>query len=82
MDARQREIWFPSKRYGWGWGLPIVWQGWAVLLAYSAAIVTAAVLLLPAQHAAFGVLVAICTAVLIFACWLKGEKPRWRWGGK
>ena len=26
--------WFPAKRYGWGWGLPISWQGWIVLIAY------------------------------------------------
>jgi hypothetical protein len=23
-----RKIWFPAKRYGWGWGLPCCWQGW------------------------------------------------------
>ena len=23
--------WFPAKRYGWGWGLPSVWQGWVVM---------------------------------------------------
>ena len=26
--------WFPSKRYGWGWGLPICWQGWVVFGVY------------------------------------------------
>jgi len=36
MDSRQREFWFPAKRYGWGWGLPVAWQGWAVLIAYAA----------------------------------------------
>jgi len=25
-----KEIWFPAKRYGWGWGLPCAWQGWVV----------------------------------------------------
>jgi hypothetical protein len=29
-------IWFPAKRYGWGWGLPVAWQGWVVLLAWLA----------------------------------------------
>ncbi len=23
-------FWFPVKRYGWGWGLPVRWQGWVV----------------------------------------------------
>jgi hypothetical protein len=22
-----KTYWFPAKRYGWGWGLPTVWQG-------------------------------------------------------
>ncbi|MBC8738930.1 hypothetical protein F6X40_19420 [Paraburkholderia sp. UCT31] len=29
-----REYWFPAKRYGWGLGLPVRWQGWLTLLAY------------------------------------------------
>lgn len=28
--------WFPAKRYGWGWGFPVTWQGWAVLAAFVA----------------------------------------------
>jgi hypothetical protein len=27
IDGR---YWFPAKRYGWGWGLPVTWQGWLV----------------------------------------------------
>ena len=23
-----KEIWFPAKKYGNGWGLPITWQRW------------------------------------------------------
>jgi hypothetical protein len=30
----QIEYWFPAKRYGWGWGLPITWQGWLVFAAF------------------------------------------------
>ena len=30
----QRYEWFQPKLYGYGSGLPIAWQGWAVLLAY------------------------------------------------
>ena len=29
-----RKYWFPAKRYGWGWGPPSAWQGWAVLVTY------------------------------------------------
>ena len=34
MDPIKKEIWFPAKRYGWGWGLPICWQGWIVLIVW------------------------------------------------
>ena len=27
--------WFAPKRYGYGSGLPISWQGWAVLLGFA-----------------------------------------------
>ncbi len=27
----EKKYWFPAKRYGWGWGIPNVWQGWLVL---------------------------------------------------
>lgn len=27
-------FWFPAKRHGWGWGPPVAWQGWVVLIAY------------------------------------------------
>ena len=33
--------WFAAKRYGYGAGLPIAWQGWLVLSAYIAAIIGA-----------------------------------------
>ena len=28
--------WFPAKRYGWGWGLPVRWQGWVVMAVFAA----------------------------------------------
>ena len=31
-NSKPKTIWFPAKTYGYGWGLPKVWQGWAVLL--------------------------------------------------
>lgn len=29
------EYGFPAKRYGWGWGLPVAWQGWLVIALYA-----------------------------------------------
>jgi len=75
-----KKIWFPAKRYGWGWGLPTCWQGWLVVAAYFA-LVAACVAILRVRHDALyiGCVLAL-TAIFVAICWLKGEKPRWRWG--
>jgi hypothetical protein len=75
-------FWFPVKRYGWGWGLPVRWQGWAVFVAY-AALLYAGIYVFKAQGNAVGLTVysTVVTAVLIVIVALKGERPaRWRWG--
>ncbi|MEI6463746.1 MAG: hypothetical protein WCQ89_03425 [Verrucomicrobiota bacterium] len=81
MSLPPDQAWFPAKRYGWGWGLPIRRGGWIVLVAY--------LLLLTGVAAFFGrernpslflALVAMLSAGLVLVCWWKGEKPRWRWG--
>ncbi len=25
-------VWFPAKKYGYGWGRPVVWQGWVAFI--------------------------------------------------
>ena len=82
MTELEKRVWFPAKRYGWGWGFPITWQGWAVFLGYIFLILSATQLVLPTRPVLFGVCVVVLTAGLILICWLKGEKPRWRWGEK
>ena len=82
MDASPR-YWFPAKRYGWGWGPPRTWQGWLVLAGYVLGL-AATVLLVPPEGRVteFLICVGVLTAALLIVCWLKGEPPRWRWGGK
>ena len=78
--------WFRPKRYGYGAGLPVSWQGWAVLAVYVGALV---ILYWFAQRyfaqpqrvmiQAVGVLIA--TAALVLICAAKTEGGwRWRWG--
>jgi hypothetical protein len=75
--------WFPAKTYGWGWGPPVTWQGWAVLAVY-AAVLLAAVYLVPPRDepTKFAACVVMATVVLVGICWLKGEPPQWRWGDR
>jgi hypothetical protein len=35
----EKKMWFAPKAYGYGAGLPISWQGWALLAAFVAAVV-------------------------------------------
>ncbi|MEM5399896.1 hypothetical protein [Paraburkholderia unamae] len=75
------KYWFRAKRYGWGWGLPLTWQGWVVLVVYVLSIVLSAVFFEPHGHPyAFAGLAILATVALSLVCWLKGEPPRWRWG--
>lgn len=75
------EYWFPARHYGWGWGLPIAWQGWLVLVAFVGLISAGAWRFPPnSARAAFAIYVAVLCAALTGICWLKGEAPRWRWG--
>lgn len=82
-SARTRKYWFPAKRYGWGWGLPSRWQGWIVLVAYLT-LVLGGIPFLRRSHGSFvyAIYVAVLTVALVAICWLTGEPPRWRRGGR
>jgi len=76
-----RDYWFAAKRYGWGWGLPIRWQGWAVMAVYTALVGVVVVRFPPNGHPIrFAMLIILLSLALVAICWLKGEPPRWRWG--
>jgi hypothetical protein len=81
MEDAKKDIWFPARKYGWGWGLPIAWQGWVVFIGYLALLIWGVQVLRhqfsPLEYFFYSVFI---TAVLIGFCWAKGEKPRWRWG--
>ena len=75
--------WFPAKRYGWGWGLPSVWQGWVVMGVFAVLLLGGAFMLLPTYGSFVFVTYAVCLCLgLVAVCWVKGEPPTWRWGAK
>ncbi len=85
MDAEfmgnDRRYWFPAKRYGWGWGPPIAWQGWVVLFVWFAAIAAMAFVFMPRHRVGFLCAVVAMTVLLVLIGYAKGEPPAWRWGG-
>ena len=79
--SRQPRYWFPAKRYGWGWGFPTTWKGWAVMGVYVALVALGAFYVSASTRPAlFAAYVIALSALLVAVCWIKGEPPRWRWG--
>lgn len=77
----QKKYWFPARRYGWGWGIPNCWQGWAVFAAYAVLLALAWFWFPPDERVvAFLSGIGLVTAGFIAVLWLKGEPPSWRWG--
>jgi hypothetical protein len=77
-------FWFPAKRYGWGWGLPVRWQGWVVFASYAALLYAGLYFFFDPRRdrAAVALYVLLLTVLLVAICWLKGERPAWRWGNR
>ena len=79
-----KPYWFPAKGIGWGWGPPVTWQGWVVLLLWAGALAAGMFLLrhhgyrLPFRLAyllAMGVILGLI-------CYKTGEPPQWRWNNR
>jgi hypothetical protein len=79
--SRDDDIWFPARRFGWGWGPPRVWQGWVALGTYVVMLAIGAVGIDPERQTGLfmGWMIG-WTLAFIVVCWLKGERPAWRWG--
>jgi hypothetical protein len=82
---KKEKIWFKAKLYGWGWN-PITWQGWVVTLMYCVGIVTFFTYVDAVSHSVSDTLIRFALPFIVFTslflsvCYMKGEKPRWRWG--
>ena len=82
MNRPKNSTWFPAKKYGWGWGFPISWQGWLFFVIWIAALF-GGIASIQSQPLPGYVLYAFLLAmvfVLLAVCSVKGEKPKWRWG--
>ena len=74
-----RAEWFAPKRYGYGAGLPIAWQGWAVLAAFLAyCFVVSTVIDKPGETIALVVPAAVAFVTVVAKTTRGGW--RWRWG--
>jgi hypothetical protein len=80
MKTNEKQIWFPAKKYGWGWGFPCAWQGWAVYGVWFVVLTGSAILVAPRSIGLFVAVSLVVNIAFFIVVALKGEKPRWRWG--
>ena len=72
--------WFAAKRYGLGSGLPLRWQGWALIATHMALIAGLAMALgRDSVMATIAIIVAAIAPLPIYAARTEGGW-RWRWG--
>ena len=69
--------WFAPKRYGYGAGLPIAWQGWAATGLFVVLIAASSLLLAYSWLAYASVFVTLTVLFVILAA--KTTKGGWRW---
>lgn len=85
-DKHDDGAWFSAKTHGYGAGLPVAWQGWAVLGGYLAIMLFSGLLIewYWQEGAVFAIpmmLVATLGLFLIARAKTRGGM-RWRWGEK
>jgi len=79
------KAWFAPKRFGYGAGMPIAWQGWVVMIGFIAAIIALLVVsrMLVEPLASR---VTICGSTVLIALLIAIARAktdggwRWRWG--
>ena len=72
--------WFAPKRYGYGAGLPIAWQGWLAVALYVAVVVAVTLLLVPNLWAVGSVVIPATAIFIIISAQKTRGGWRWRWG--
>lgn len=70
--------WFAPKRFGLGAGLPIAWQGWALIGGYLA-LLAGLQHLLRREHPAGFVAVTIILTLLLVVLTAQHTRGGWRW---
>ena len=89
--SKKKDYWFGAKNYGWGWGLPLTWQGWLSFLSFAVILVCSLFLLVfpytdtkvpLANWVIFFSIFALDVFMLVALSYRYGETPEWRWKGK
>jgi hypothetical protein len=72
--------WFAPKRFGYGAGLPVARQGWAVLIAYLTIVIGSWLLFSRRPLALVGIVVPATALLIVITARTTRGGWRWRWG--
>ena len=72
--------WFAPKRFGYGAGFPISWQGWALTAAFLAIAFAVSVAFRDRLLITVAIMVPVVTAFLVIVARTTRGGWRWRWG--
>ena len=72
--------WFAPKRYGYGAGRPVSWQGWALTIVFLAVAVGLAIELAERPMALLAALVPMVVVFVVITARTTRGGWRWRWG--
>ena len=72
--------WFAPKRYGYGAGLPISWQGWTVMLGFIAIALLDGLFFATRPLVLIAILIPAIAVLLVITARTTRGGWRWRWG--
>jgi hypothetical protein len=72
--------WFAPKRYGYGSGVPISWQGWALTLGFAAIAIVVTTRFAHRPLILFAIMTPLVVVFLVITARTTRGGWRWRWG--
>ena len=81
MNDKTDGAWFEPKKFGYGAGKPIAWQGWALLVGYTLVMLVPAPFLEADPIIGTGIAIAIWLPATLALIAIAKRKTRgeWRW---
>jgi uncharacterized membrane protein len=81
LDPKDDRAWFAPKRFGYGAGLPIAWQGWVLMGSYLLAIAGIALLDSTGRSGAriSALTLFVIATALLFVISARHTRGGWKW---
>lgn len=74
--------WFAPKRYGYGAGLPISWQGWALTIGFVLLTIVLSIWMADRPLQLLAAIIPVAAVFVVICARTTRGGWRWRWGEK